>query len=96
MRVVTRNLLPVLETEPEHQVLLGGVESATFLFYDGTGWTDTWDSEATSTLPSAVRLSLVLGTGDKTRGEAAPIDLVVPILVTTTTSQTLAAEEAAP
>jgi len=96
VRVVTRNLLPVLETEPEHQVLLGGVESATLLFYDDTGWTDTWDSEATSTLPTALRLSLVMATGDKTRGDAAPIDLVVPVLVTTTTTQPQAAEEAAP
>jgi type II secretion system protein J len=96
VRVVTRNLLPVQDTEPEQQVLLSGVESAGVLFYDGSGWTDTWDSEATSTLPAAVRLSLVMATADRTRGEDASVDLVVPILVTTTTSQTLAAEEAAP
>lgn len=96
VRVVTRNLLPVQDTEPEQQVLLSGVESATVSFFDGSGWTNTWDSEATSTLPSAVRLSLVMATGDKTRGDEAPVDLVVPILVTTTASQTLAAEEAAP
>ena len=96
VRIVTRNLLPVQETEPEHQVLLSGVESAALLCYDGNGWTDTWDSEATSTLPTALRVSLVLATGDKTRGDAAPIELVVPVLVTTTTTQTQAEEETAP
>lgn len=96
VRVVTRNLLPVQETEPEQQILLSGVESVTVLFYDGAGWVDFWDSEATSTLPTALRLSLVLTSSDKTRSAAAPIDLVVPVFVTTTTSQTQAEEEAIP
>lgn len=96
VRIVTRNLLPVQDTMPEQQVLLSGVASATLLFYDGMGWTDTWDSEATSTLPSALRFSLVLASAENARPDAAPIDLVVPVLVTTTTSQTQAEEEAVP
>ncbi len=96
VRVVMRNLLPVQENTPDEQVLLHGVESATMQFYDRTGWTDTWDSEATSTLPSALKFSLVMMRRDPNQPASAPIELVVPVMVTTTTSQTEAEEEAAP
>ncbi len=96
VRIVTRNLLPVQEAEPEEQVLLGGVESATMTFFDGMAWTDSWDSEATSTLPSALKLSLVMASREATQSSLAPIDLVVPVMVTTTTTQTQAEEEAMP
>ncbi len=95
VRVVTRNLLPVQETEPEEQVLLEGVDSATVQFHDRTGWTDMWDSEATSTLPAALKFSLVMTAKDPNQ-PSAPIELVVPVMVMTTTSQTEAEEEAAP
>lgn len=97
LRVVTRNLLPVQETEPEETVLLSGVDSAEVLFYDGTGWTDAWDSAATTTLPTAIKFSLVLApkSGSATQTALAPIDLVVPVTVTTTTSLTQAEEEGA-
>ncbi len=96
VRVVTRNLLPAQDTEPEQQILLSGVESAAMLFYDGAGWIDFWDSEATSTLPAALRLSLVMASGDGSGSGNAPIDLVVPVLAKTTTSQTQAEEESMP
>lgn len=94
VRAVTRNLLPVQEEMPEEQVVLGGVESAAILFYDGYAWVDTWDSEATSTLPSGVRFSLVLAPREGMAAAGSPIELVVPIMATTTTSQTQAEEEA--
>ena len=94
VRVVTRNLLPVQTPDAEDVVLLQGVTSATISFYDGRGWTETWDSSETSTLPTAVRFSLVMA--PKGAGEApAPHELVVPIVATTTTSQQQAEEEAA-
>ena len=95
VRVVTRNLLPVQEALPEEQVILSGVESASMMFYDGTAWTESWDSTATSTLPTALKLSLVMASRDAAMSNLAPYDLVVPVLVTTTTSQTQAAEDAA-
>jgi len=87
LRAVTRNLLPAQETTSEAQTLLEGVAQATFTFFDGTQWTDTWDSTATSTLPSAIKLSVVLAAQ---AGQATPdpIELVLPVLVQTTTSQT--------
>ena len=96
VRVVTRNLLPVQDTIPEQQVLLSGVDTGAFLFYDGSGWVDTWDSETTSTLPSALRFSLALAPANGNQSAGEPIELVVPVLVTTTVSQQQAEEEAAP
>ena len=95
MRVVTRNLLPVQEAEPEGQVLLSGVDSASMLFYDGTAWIDSWDSATTQTLPKALRFSLVLTAKEGGQNTMDPIDLVVPVLVMTTTSEAEAEEEPA-
>jgi type II secretion system protein J len=94
LRVVTRNLLPVQEPLPEQQVLLHGVESATILFHDGMGWVDAWDSSATSTLPSALKFSLVMRPRETGGSAPPPIEMVVPVVVTTRTSQQLAEEEA--
>lgn len=98
VRVLTRNLLPVQETSAEDRALLAGVASASVSFFDGTGWVDTWDSTATSTLPRALKLSLVMMPHDASQSPAAPIELVVPVMVTTTTSQreAEAEEEAMP
>ncbi|MFI5357951.1 MAG: type II secretion system protein GspJ [Opitutales bacterium] len=86
IRVVTRNLLPVLNTTPDVQTLLTGVANATVDFYDGTDWTDAWDSSTSLTLPTAIRFQLVLA-GDQPGGPArAPIELVVPVVVETATS----------
>jgi type II secretion system protein J len=95
VRVVTRNLLPVQDPAAEDVVLLHGVDSASVSFYDGAGWTETWDSEATSTLPTAIKFSLTMVT--KGAGQAlAPHELVVPIVATTVTTQQQAEEEALP
>jgi type II secretion system protein J len=94
IRAVTRNLLPVQEAEPEEQLVLEGVESASMLFFDGYAWTDLWDTTETSTLPSAVKFSLVLTSRDAAQPALAPIDLIIPVWVKTTTSQTQEEEEA--
>ena len=96
VRAITRNLLPVQEEMPEEEIVLSGVESASLLFYDGSAWTETWDSSVTSTLPTGARFSLVMAAREGGQAALAPIDLVVPILATTTTSQTMAEEEAIP
>ena len=97
VRVVTRNLLPVQETdEGEEQVLLEGVLSATASYYDGVAWTDTWDSEATSTLPRAIKLSIVMAPAGGSTTTPQPIDLVVPVWVRTTTSEREDQEAATP
>jgi hypothetical protein len=92
---VTRNLLPDQEPFPEDQVLLHGVDSATLLFFDGSGWIEEWDTTVTSTLPSALKLSLVLKSRTPGLSVPPPIELTVPIVVTTRASERLAAEEEA-
>ncbi|MCX6952770.1 MAG: prepilin-type N-terminal cleavage/methylation domain-containing protein [Verrucomicrobia bacterium] len=99
VRVVTRNLLPAAETTTENQTLLAGVISAGIAYFDGQDWLDTWDSTTTRSLPTAIKFSLVVAPrgGTSARTDLAPIELVVPVLVkTTTTLQQEAAAEAAP
>ncbi len=84
VRAVTRNLLPTQTETPDEQILMTGVASAAVSFYDGSGWTEEWDSTVTSSLPTAIRFSLVLATRPG-EPESAPIELVVPVLAATTT-----------
>ncbi len=87
VRVVTRNLLPVQEPATEEQTLLPGVMSAAMTYYDGTDWTDTWDSSTSNTLPTAIKFSLVLApaANDAANTNPSPIELIVPVIVTTRT-----------
>ena len=87
VRVVTRNLLPVQTTTPDVQTLLSGISNATIDYYDGSQWTDTWDSSATTTLPKAIRFQIVLAGANSGRPNQQPIELVVPVLVSTPASQ---------
>jgi hypothetical protein len=99
VRVVKRNLLPVIESTTENQTLLTGVNAAGVSYFDGEYWLDIWDSATTSTLPSAVKFSLVLEPRDRfaSQADSAPIELIVPVLVkTSATLQQEAAAEAAP
>lgn len=93
VRAVTRNLLPVQEAVPEGQAILGDVDTAVVSFYDGNGWTENWDSAESQTLPTAIRLSIARISPGGTQGASAPIEIVVPVMVRTTTSQTQEAED---
>ena len=95
VRAMTRNLLPVQETGPdEQQILLSGVASAEIEFFDGTDWIADWDSTVTSTLPTAIKFRLVMARPGSAADTGGPIELVVPVFATTTTSQTDAAAAA--
>jgi len=98
VRVLTRNLLPAVEPTTEDQTLLTGVTAAGLSYYDGESWLDTWDSATTSSLPAALKFSLVLAPRDRntSRTDPAPIELIVPVLVkTSATLQQEATAEAA-
>lgn len=95
LRVVTRNLLPLEESAVEPEVVLHGVAAASVLFYDGMGWTEAWDSTATNSVPTGIKLSLVMRSADSAQNAPAPVELVVPISVATS-SQAQAAEEGGP
>lgn len=88
VRVVTRNLLPVQEVEQEEQVLMDGIAEAYMEFYDGTSWSDTWDSATTSTLPTAIRFVLRKTPPEgQAQNGGAPYELLVPVIVATASSQ---------
>jgi prepilin-type N-terminal cleavage/methylation domain-containing protein len=87
VRAVTRNLLPVSTPTTDEQTLVTGVANAEFDYYDGSQWDTTWDSTQTSTVPYAVRFSLTMA-GSAPGKTADPIELVMPVLVSTKTSQT--------
>lgn len=94
-RVVQRNLLPVQDEAGEPQVLLAGVTEAIMEFYDGAGWTDSWDSDSTESVPTAIKLRVTLAAAGTSQPQAAPIELTVPVLVLTSASlQAQLAEEA--
>lgn len=97
VRVVTRNLLPAADPTTDDVTLLTGVISASISYLEGDSWADTWDSTVTSTLPAAFKFSLVLAPpeGSGLRSDPAPIELIVPVLVTTQTSAQIAADAAA-
>lgn len=96
IRVVNRNLLPVQEDEPgEPQVLLHGVLEVQVEFFDGTEWMPTWDSEETSTLPTAFKLRIVLAPPEPSQPPLDPIELIVPVMVKTTATAAAEAAEAA-
>lgn len=97
IRASTRNLLPVLnEDPPTQQWLMSGVEGLRFYYYDGTQWRDSWDSTTTdlatgltNTLPQAIKLQIQrasAGTGGA-GSVAAPIELVVPVVIQARTNQ---------
>jgi type II secretory pathway pseudopilin PulG len=89
MRSVTRNLLPVVQDQPEDQWLLGGVTDLAFLFFDGVQWVNYWDSTTAATpLPSALKIQLHLTSLLPSREPSHPIELVVPLQVQSITNQT--------
>jgi len=84
VRLVTRNLLPVQADTPAVELLLHGVRTLSFEYYDGSGWTTSWDSTATGTMPVAIRVHLELQRGGAGAGTPTNVvELVVPVAVGT-------------
>jgi type II secretion system protein J len=95
VRAVTRNLLPVTDTEPERQWLLSGVENVVFSYYDGYSWDEVWDSETEETpLPLAIKMEIELTPQDMNAAQQQPIQIVVPMVVEARTNTVAEAGEA--
>ena len=90
-RSVTRNLLGTATPDVAEQLMLSGVESVKFSGYDGTRWSETWDTTdltaVTTNLPLAVRVEIKLAGGDL---KTEPIQLVVPLDSVARTNMVLA------
>jgi hypothetical protein len=82
IRAITRNLLPVtqLPQPEERHTLMSGVQSLTFLYYDGTQWAAVWDTTQQTNLPLAIKVQIQMAA--RNTGALAlnpPLELVVPM-----------------
>ena len=89
VRAITRNLLPVSQQPlpEEKHTLLSGVQSLTFLYYDGTQWAPAWDTTQQTNLPLAIKVQIQLAA--RNPGALAlnpPLELVVPLDILLTTN----------
>lgn len=74
VRRVRRQLLNPVKQTPVDQVLCQRVISFGLLYYDGSYWTDSWDSTARSNrLPQAVQVSIEVAGDPQERGESNSI-----------------------
>jgi type II secretion system protein J len=94
VRAVTRNLMPVTQPElpEEKRVLLSGVQSLTFFYYDGTQWQTVWDTTQQTNLPVAIKVQIQMAAqNNRLMAQNQPLELVVPmdIMVTTNTTSAL-------
>jgi type II secretion system protein J len=84
VRMVSRNLLAPVQEQPVGQFLMSGVQQIAFLYYDGSQWTDSWDSTTQDPkLPRGIKVQLQL-LPEQGAGNAAslhPVELVIPINV---------------
>ena len=88
IRSVTRNLLPIVPEEPENQPLMSGLQSITFLYWDGLQWRDYWDSTIeTKKLPYGIKVQLQLLPQDGALSLPPPVEVVVPVVLQASTNQ---------
>jgi hypothetical protein len=80
IRAVTRNLLPISQPpQPdEKRAILSGVQSLTFLYYDGTQWDADWDTTQETNLPEAIKVQIKMAAVPGA-GTPLQLDLVVPV-----------------
>jgi type II secretion system protein J len=81
-RTVTRNLLSASAVpDVNDQWMLGGVQGIEFLCYDGSQWSDTWDTTGVTSvntnLPLAVLVRIQLAGNNPANTQ--PIEMLVPI-----------------
>jgi hypothetical protein len=88
IRAVTRNLLPVsqLPLPEEQHTILSGVQSLSFLYYDGTQWDQVWDTTQQTNLPVAIKVQIKMAAVPGSTYRAQPLELVVPVDVLLTTN----------
>jgi type II secretion system protein J len=80
-RTVTRNVMATTLPGMDDQWMLGGVQSIEFSCFDGSQWSDTWDTTGVTSvntnLPLAVRVRIQLAGNNP--ANTAPIEMLVPI-----------------
>jgi hypothetical protein len=79
MRAVDQDLTAPLRQPTREERILPGVEALEVSFYDGTTWSDSWDSVTAGDLPRAVRVVVRMAApaSEKARLQP-PIEILVP------------------
>ena len=80
IRAVTRNLLATGPEDEDDQLVMKGVQSLSFSYFDGAQWLDTWDDTTQTNLPLAVRVNVQLATSDSGSAAPKPVQLLVPLM----------------
>jgi len=91
VRAVTHNLLPInnMPTVPDNKsIILTGVQSVLFSYYDGTSWDANWDSTQQTNLPNGIRMTIQMAGQGRTAGKV--YDLYIPVSVQMSTNITVA------
>jgi type II secretion system protein J len=88
IRAVTRNLVPIAQpTVPDEQhAIMHGVQSLSFLYYDGTQWDQNWDTTQQTNLPLAIKVQIHMAPVRGQLAQVQPLELVVPVDVYLTTN----------
>ncbi len=79
IRGVTRNLLASNPDAPDQQLLLSGVDTLQFSYYDGTNWNDSW-SQSLSNIPTAIKVSIEFAAPAPGKSANVPIEFLVPVV----------------
>jgi type II secretion system protein J len=95
VRAVTHNLLPINNMLPQpdqKRVVLSGVQSAIFTYYDGMSWDQNWDSTQQTNLPFGLKLTIQMAAQGAARTAARPklYELYIPVDVQMSTNLTSA------
>jgi len=81
IRTVNRNLLSSTIYDRHEQILLDGIQTLSWAFYDGSAWVDYWDSTSMDPrMPSAIRMGITLlprGAAEAERN----LQVIVPVTV---------------
>ena len=96
VRVVKRNLGPVLEEQADEQRLMTGVGRLDLSFYDGTTWRTSWNStNDATTLPKAIKVEIAMAPEPLAPGvrqgpaqAVRTIQMIVPVMVASVTNST--------
>jgi type II secretion system protein J len=95
IRAITRNLLPINPPpQPEEKhTLLSGVQSLTFLYYDGTQWDAVWDTTQQTNLPLGIKVQIQMAVSGRSAAALnPPLELVVPVDVLLNTNPVTAVQ----
>lgn len=83
VRSVVRNLLETEIEEPEEEILLNGIQSLDFTYYDGEYWQESWDSTTQEDpMPVAVKAYIEFVEPENDDGvKQKPIEIVCELVM---------------